>query len=650
MKNNILILICLIGIAHISAPAQTTPAQYYKRLTVAELQNYPLSIQRIDGKAGTLPAGTILAFETNKHRKGKLLIRQYGYDLTIDWATYNDNGTIYRSGKNTVVRCTYQFDLDDASDNPGDVDFWWEQVDGLQRYLTPQNGAQFNTFKQTLFDCQVSTVSGPAKIRPGEAWQEPLRVEIKATMPIQAKVYVDLVLSSQPGYYAPVRPAPSYAGYQSGGLVPSGRREVDFSQGSRQVLEMKGILWQDVPPGKYYLLAVVDAYDALHEVNERNNYINWEIDVEAPMENNGNIYPYVLKKIKISDQIEITYVDEGKGDQTLLFIHGLGGYHQVWKKNVDTLRKSYRCIALDLPGYGQSSKGNYNFSLRFYTNVIDLFITKLQLKNVVLVGHSMGGQVAIKVAQNSLPEVQKVVLLAPSGLKVFTPVQRSGIDWLAQPERIKSWSETELRKAFGSAYASSTIPPDAEFTLKYRLNLINKPSELEYFAQMTHKLTMAVVDEPVLEQLSDVRVPTLLLWGEEDKTLSPELTKEAKQHILDCEIHLLSPCGHMVQWECAEEVNNWIREFAPPLSAKMARPSAFFMPDQMACITPCTISFTNISENADRFIWTIDGKEVSRNRDLVFTFKKAEGYRVKLRAYQGSQYNEYEVVILGRGE
>jgi len=77
-------------------------------------------------------------------------------------------------------------------------------------------------------------------------------------------------------------------------------------------------------------------------------------------------YPYEVKKVELFNDIELAYVDEGKGDQTIIFIHGLGSYLPAWKNNIEGLMSDYRCIAIDLPGYGYSSKGKYEGSMTFF--------------------------------------------------------------------------------------------------------------------------------------------------------------------------------------------------------------------------------------------------------------------------------------------
>src|SRR5690554_3957786 len=68
-------------------------------------------------------------------------------------------------------------------------------------------------------------------------------------------------------------------------------------------------------------------------------------------------YPFPVKKVRVKESIEIAYIDEGDSTAgVLLFVHGMGGGIPGWRKNFPDLKKHFRCIALDLPGHGHSSK------------------------------------------------------------------------------------------------------------------------------------------------------------------------------------------------------------------------------------------------------------------------------------------------------
>ena len=119
-------------------------------------------------------------------------------------------------------------------------------------------------------------------------------------------------------------------------------------------------------------------------------------------------YLYSNKFIDIEGH-KIAFIDEGDSEEVLLFIHGLGSYLKAWNRNIPELKDHFRCIAIDLPGYGKSSKIIHSGKLNFYTEILNHFIQKLNLKNVNLCGHSMGGQIALNFAITYPDHISKLI-------------------------------------------------------------------------------------------------------------------------------------------------------------------------------------------------------------------------------------------------
>ena len=81
---------------------------------------------------------------------------------------------------------------------------------------------------------------------------------------------------------------------------------------------------------------------------------------------------------------QISYIDQGSGDKTVILVHGLASNAGFWRYNIPELTKYFRVIAVDLPGYGKSQKGDYSYSMSFYADQIKRLIDELKLKNVIL--------------------------------------------------------------------------------------------------------------------------------------------------------------------------------------------------------------------------------------------------------------------------
>jgi len=132
------------------------------------------------------------------------------------------------------------------------------------------------------------------------------------------------------------------------------------------------------------------------------------------------------KQITIRDkQVEISYFQQGKGDITLLFLHGWCIDGTYWKNQVDYFSKNYNVYAIDLPGFGKSKAERTNWTIEEYANDVTAFIDTMNLNNVVIIGHSMAGEIML---QTALSNNSKIVgLVGVDNFKFidvsFTPEQ-----------------------------------------------------------------------------------------------------------------------------------------------------------------------------------------------------------------------------------
>jgi len=125
------------------------PPTVFGAISLADIMAASLSSAKINGSnnaSNQIPIGTILLYQTNEGRYGKLEIVSYGYDLTVKWTTYNPDGSVYSEGDNLVIHGTCSCDLDLGVESSTSSDFWWEQVTAVERYLVPENGARFAVY------------------------------------------------------------------------------------------------------------------------------------------------------------------------------------------------------------------------------------------------------------------------------------------------------------------------------------------------------------------------------------------------------------------------------------------------------------------------------------------------------------------------
>lgn len=277
-------------------------------------------------------------------------------------------------------------------------------------------------------------------------------------------------------------------------------------------------------------------------------------------------YPYPVKKADLDDGKQIAYMDEGEGE-VLLFIHGLGSYAPAWKENILTLSQSYRCIAIDLPGYGKSSKGKYEAKMSSYADIVKAFVQKMNLSKVNLVGHSMGGQIAIMVSLAYPDIVDRLILVAPAGFETFSPGQKEWFRDVLTPTAVKLTSADNIKANIGWNFHD--IPKSAYFMITDRIAM-KSAKDFDAYCYIIPQCVKGMVDEPVFDYLENVTQPTLVIFGKSDnlipnRYLNPGHTEDyallGANKIPNSQLEMIDNAGHFVHFEKAAEVNSFILQF-----------------------------------------------------------------------------------------
>jgi len=278
-------------------------------------------------------------------------------------------------------------------------------------------------------------------------------------------------------------------------------------------------------------------------------------------------YPYEVKKVKLSDNLEIAYMDEGIGKETILFIHGLGSYSPAWKRNIEVLKDNYRCIAIDLPGYGKSSKNPHSGLMTYYADVVNQFVKKLDLGKVTLAGHSMGGQISM-VASLQYPDmVNKIILVDPAGFERFHEGQK---DWFRNVMTLTLVKTTTVDAIQTNlAYNFYNVPTEAEFMITDRIAM-RSANDFDRYCYAVVQSVHGMVNEPVIDKLHLINHPALIFFGENDnlipnRFLNPGTTVKIAQYgaskIQKSELVMVPECGHFMQFEKPEIFNQKVAEF-----------------------------------------------------------------------------------------
>ncbi len=278
-------------------------------------------------------------------------------------------------------------------------------------------------------------------------------------------------------------------------------------------------------------------------------------------------YEYETRFVKL-DSLEVSFIKEGSHSQTILFVHGLSSNADAWSKNIKVLSKQYSCVALDLPGFGKSSKVNTEHTPTFFAEVIHRFISELGLNQVVLVGHSMGGQAAMKLALTYPEDVSKLVLIAPAGIEQFSETESQLLTNAIRKDAVMQTSDEQIAKNYELNFYE--MPGDVEKMIQDRKN-IRACSDFSQHCEAISSSVRGMLSDPVFNSLSDIGQKTLVVFGEQDylipnKYLHPKMTTKeiaelAGDIIPNAQTALVEKAGHFVQFEKPAEVNALLTKF-----------------------------------------------------------------------------------------
>ena len=267
------------------------------------------------------------------------------------------------------------------------------------------------------------------------------------------------------------------------------------------------------------------------------------------------------------DNPKIAYIDQGSGDQTIILVHGLASNAGFWRYNIPELSKKYRVIAVDLPGYGKSQKGDCPYTLSFYADEIKKLVEELKLKNVVYVGHSMGGQIGLILSMKYPNLLHKLILASPAGFEKF---DRGEGDWLRSVmtiKGVKSTNEEGIRRNLSINFYN--FCDKWEWMVEERVRM-RKAADFDEFAYTVVKCVNAMLDEPTYDKLSEVKTPTLIIYGRYDGLIpnpylhpgfSSDVYEKGANGIKNSKLVQLDNAGHMIQIEKADEFNQAVLDF-----------------------------------------------------------------------------------------
>jgi pyruvate dehydrogenase E2 component (dihydrolipoamide acetyltransferase) len=239
----------------------------------------------------------------------------------------------------------------------------------------------------------------------------------------------------------------------------------------------------------------------------------------------------------------------GSGEPAMLLLHGFGGDNSSWMFNQAPLAESRRVIALDLPGHGGSSKDVGDGSVAALAAGVEAAIRALGLGRLHLVGHSLGGAVAMAVAARRPAETASLALVASAGLG---PEIDGGFT--------KGFVAAERRKEMVAV--AEMLFADRRLVTRKLVEDMLRIKRIDGVTAAMRRIADAVFPggrqaAGASAELAALKLPMLVIWGGKDRVIPPSHAKAATVARLE----LLPEAGHMVHAEAYVEVNRLLAEF-----------------------------------------------------------------------------------------
>ncbi len=253
----------------------------------------------------------------------------------------------------------------------------------------------------------------------------------------------------------------------------------------------------------------------------------------------------LLQRVTRVAGFDVPYQVAGQGEPVVL-VHGLSGSSHWWVRNLPALAGNYTVYLVDLPGFGAMSRFPDRLMLSELATWLLQWMDAVHLERIRLIGHSMGGAIAIQCAAQRPAAISQMVLAAPAAI----PAGHLTL-WSYVPPLVETLAAT----------TPSFLP-----ILAY--------DALRAGPRTLLRMSRALLTHDVRDELRQVTVPTLLMWGRRDALVPPSLAHAMRQELAHAELRILDDAGHVVMYDRPAAFNRAVLAFfagQPAIGRKRTR-------------------------------------------------------------------------------
>lgn len=244
-------------------------------------------------------------------------------------------------------------------------------------------------------------------------------------------------------------------------------------------------------------------------------------------------------KVKSVDGVEISYSVSGDGETALVFVHGWSCDKSYWKNQVGKIVPDIKLVMIDLAGHGESGMERKDYEIELFGDDVVSVVNHLDLKKVILIGHSMGGSVILEAAKKLKGRV--IGLIGVDTFQSFTD------DWTAEQKEgfLKSFEVDFVATAKGFVRSMFPQTANAELVAKVEKDMSSAPPEVALSAMRNLFYynpvpTLNILDLPLISINCD---------------MYPVSVEENRKYVKDYEVKFMKGVGHFLMIERPDEFN-----------------------------------------------------------------------------------------------
>ena len=230
----------------------------------------------------------------------------------------------------------------------------------------------------------------------------------------------------------------------------------------------------------------------------------------------------------------IHYLIGGEGP-TLLLLHGHPSRALEWGPLLRELTAQHKVVALDFLGYGESDAPDVDYTINTQTEAVLGLLDSLGLQDTDVLGFSMGGWVALKLAADHPDRVRRLVLVDSGGLTFPTTLTADSF----VPHTFTEFREMEK------------LHSDRQLPAFVARDLV-RVSQARAWALRRMGASLLSFREVLDGRLGSIKMPVLVIWGKEDRLIPYDVALRIERELPTAKLVIIEGCGHMVLWDCRE--------------------------------------------------------------------------------------------------